>query len=59
LADLSTAVAVVSGMRIVPASRGLLLKLAVVALLPMAPLALFKYPLAELAGQIFARLTGW
>jgi hypothetical protein len=58
LADLTTAVGVVQGMRIVPATPRLLINLALMALLPLTPLILFKYPLAELAAQILGRLTG-
>jgi hypothetical protein len=58
LADLTTAVGVVQGMRIVPATPRLLITLGLMALLPLTPLILFKYPLAELAAQILGRLTG-
>jgi hypothetical protein len=58
LADLTSAMAVVREMRILPASTRTMLGLAVVALLPLAPLALFKYPLPELAAQIVSRLIG-
>jgi hypothetical protein len=58
LADLGTAVEVLHGMRIVPVSPRTLLSLAIVALLPLAPLVLFKIPLADLAAQIIGRLTG-
>jgi hypothetical protein len=58
LADLTTAVGVVREQRIVPASPRMLMNLGVVALVPLAPLVLFKIPLTELAGQIFGRLTG-
>lgn len=58
LADLSTAVDVVRGARIVPAGRKLLIGLGFCALLPLAPLVLFKIPMAQLAAQLIARLTG-
>jgi hypothetical protein len=58
LADLGTAVEVLHGMRIVPVSPRTLISLAIVALLPLAPLVLFKIPLADLAAQIIGRLTG-
>ena len=58
LADLTTAVTVVREQRIVPASPRMLINLAIVALVPLAPLVLFKIPLTELAGQILGRLTG-
>lgn len=46
------------GVRIVPISPGVMLNLAMVALIPMLPLLLFKYPMAELIGQMLGRLTG-
>ena len=49
---------VLHGMRIVPVSSRTLISLAIVALLPLAPLVLFKVPLADLAAQIIGRLTG-
>jgi len=58
LADLGTAVEGLQAMRIVPVSPRTLLSLAIVALLPLAPLVLFKIPLADLAAQLIGRLTG-
>jgi hypothetical protein len=58
LADLTTAMSVVREMRVLPASTKTMTNLALVALLPLLPLALFKYPLADLTGQILARLVG-
>ena len=58
LADLTTAIGVVRRVRIVPISPGVMLNLAMVALIPMLPLLLFKYPMAELIGQMLGRLTG-
>jgi hypothetical protein len=58
LADLTTAIGVVRGVRLVPMSPGVMLNLAIVALIPMLPLLLFKYPMAELIGQMLGRLTG-
>ena len=58
LADLSTAVQVVRDLRVVPVSNATLLHLGVLALLPLAPLALFKYPMADLARQVLGRLLG-
>jgi hypothetical protein len=58
MADLNTAVGIVSEMRIVPVSSKTLIHLAIVALLPLLPLALFKIPLAELVGEMVSRLTG-
>lgn len=58
LADLRTAVAIVTDMRIVPVSSKALINLAIVALLPLVPLALFKFPLTQLVGEMVGRLTG-
>lgn len=58
LADLSNSVNVVRNMRVVPVSLRLLADLAIAAALPVLPLLLFKYPLAELTQRFFARLTG-
>jgi hypothetical protein len=58
LADLNNAIAVVRGMRIVPMGYAAMANLAIVALLPLAPLALFKYPIQELASQMISRLVG-
>lgn len=58
LADLTTAVTVVRGSRVVPVGRKLLTGLGLAALLPLAPLVLFKIPLAQLAAQLIGRLTG-
>jgi len=59
LADLGNSLEVVRGMRLAPVSANLLLHLAIAAAAPMAPLLLFKYPLAELAATFFSRLTGF
>jgi hypothetical protein len=58
LADLNNSVSVVRTMRLVPVSQSLLMYLAVAALLPMLPLLLLKYPVAELAQKFFLRLSG-
>ena len=58
LADLSSSVGVVREMRLVPISPSLLMYLAVAALLPLLPLVLFKYPLADLLAKFFGRLAG-
>jgi hypothetical protein len=58
LADLGNTVERVRDMRVVPVSSSLLVQIALTALLPMMPLALFKYPLADLAKEIFSRLAG-
>jgi hypothetical protein len=36
----------------------MLMYLAVAALLPLLPLVLFKYPLADLLAKLFGRLSG-
>jgi hypothetical protein len=58
LADLSNSVSVVRNMRWVPVSPRMLTDLAIAALVPMLPLLLLKYPVAELAQMFFARLSG-
>jgi hypothetical protein len=58
LADLNSAVTIARDLRIIPVSRKTLVALAFAALLPLAPLALFKYPLATLAAQLVGRLIG-
>jgi len=58
LADLSNSVGIVRDMRLVPVSRRLLTYLGGAALLPLVPLVLFKYPLAELLGKFVGRLAG-
>ena len=58
LADLSNSVSIVREMRLVPVSPSILKSLAVAALLPLLPLVLFKYPLADLLAKFFGRLAG-
>ena len=58
LADLSNSIDNVRNMRWVPLSLRLLESLAISALLPLVPLLLFKYPVADLARNFFTRLTG-
>jgi hypothetical protein len=58
LADLSDSVSIVRDTRLVPVSPSMLMYLAVAALLPLLPLALFKYPIADLLARFFARLAG-
>ena len=58
LADLGNSVSVIRRMRWVPISFALLRDYGVAAMLPMLPLGLMKYPLAELAEKFFVRLTG-
>jgi hypothetical protein len=58
LADLGNSVGVVRNMRLAPVSIRLLSIILVAALLPMPPLFLFKYPVAEMAQKLFMKLTG-
>jgi len=58
LADLNNSVTVVRNMRVVPVSPRMLRGFAMAALLPFLPLALLKYPVAELARRFFERLSG-
>lgn len=58
LADLTNSVNVVRNMRIIPAGQRLMVQLAASAILPLLPLFLLKYPVNELAAQLFQMLTG-
>jgi hypothetical protein len=58
LADLTNSVNVVRGMRWIPAGQRLLVQLAVCALAPLAPLLLLKFPVDQMAAQLFRMLTG-
>jgi hypothetical protein len=58
LADLSNSVGIVRNMRWYPVSTRLAIAIVTAGLLPMLPLLLFKYPIAELAEKIFNRLSG-
>jgi hypothetical protein len=58
LADLSNSVSIVRDMRLVPVSPSMLMYLAVAALLPMLPLLLLKYPIADLLAKFFNGLSG-
>jgi hypothetical protein len=58
LADLSNSVSIVRNMRLLPVSRRMLAGFAIAALLPLPPLLLFKYPIAELSQKLFSRLIG-
>ena len=58
LADLSNSVGIVRNMRWVPVSTRLLVTVVIAALLPMLPLLLFKYPIAELVQRVFNKLAG-
>jgi hypothetical protein len=58
LADLTNSVRVVRDMRCIPASRRLVMGIVVCVILPMVPLLLFKYPIAELAEKLIRTLAG-
>jgi hypothetical protein len=58
LADLSNSVSIVRDMRLVPVSPSLLMYLAAAALLPLLPLVLFKYRIADLLAKFFGGLSG-
>jgi hypothetical protein len=58
LADLSNSVSIVRNMRLAPISPTILISLAVAALLPLLPLALFKYPIASLLAKFVDRISG-
>jgi hypothetical protein len=58
LADLSNSMAIVRNMRSVPLSMQLLTTIGVAAVVPMVPLLLLKYPIAELAKQFLKMLSG-
>ncbi|MDP2784787.1 MAG: hypothetical protein Q8O38_09390 [Sulfurimicrobium sp.] len=58
LADLGNSINIVRNMRWVPMSLRLVKDFALAALLPILPLYLLKYPVAELAEKFFSRLTG-
>lgn len=58
LADLGNSVGIVRNMRLAPVSIRLLATILVAALLPMTPLLLFEYPVAEMAQKLFMKLTG-
>jgi hypothetical protein len=58
LADLASSVGIIRNMRWVPVSTRLLMSVAAAGLLPMMPLFLFKYPIAEIAQRLFNKLAG-
>ena len=58
LADLTNAVSVVKGMRWITVGPRLLTMMTMAAAVPLAPLLLFQYPIAELAQKFFSRLIG-
>jgi hypothetical protein len=58
LADLTNSVRVVDTMRYIPGSLRMVAILAAAALLPLLPLLLFQYPIAELAEKLLKALSG-
>jgi hypothetical protein len=58
LADLANSVNIARNMRSVPISKRLVTMLLIVALVPMAPLLLLKYPTVELIVRIVRKLSG-
>lgn len=58
LADLSNSVSIARSMRWAPMSTRLFVTISVATLAPMAPLFLFKYPVADLAQMLFKKLAG-
>lgn len=58
LADLANSFNIVRNMRWAPVSRRLLIDLGLAALLPLLPLLLLAYPIAELAEIFFTKLMG-
>jgi len=59
LADLANAVSVAKGMRWITIGPRLLTIMTVAMVAPLAPLFLFRYPLAELAQKFFSKLVGF
>ena len=58
LADLTTAVGVVRGMRVIPVGPRMLTSLAAATALPMLPLLALRYPIATMIDQMLDRLIG-
>jgi len=58
LADLANSVNIVRDMRLVPVTLRTLTGFAIAALLPVLPLLLLKYPIAELTEKFLTRLAG-
>ncbi len=59
LADLANSINIVRNMSFVPVSPRLLTSLLIAALLPLVPLLLFKYPVAELVEKFFMKLISF
>lgn len=58
LTDLASSINLARDMRFVPIRPRLLTQMTVTALVPLWPLLLFKYPVAELTRTLFSRLIG-
>jgi hypothetical protein len=59
LADLANAVSIAKGMRWITVGPRLLAMMTMAAAVPLVPLLLFQYPLADLAQKFFSRLVGF
>jgi hypothetical protein len=59
LADLTNSIGVVKGMRWITVGPRLLTMMTLASVVPLAPLLLFRYPVAELAQKFFTRLVGF
>jgi hypothetical protein len=58
LADLANSMNIIRNMSFIPMGPRLLTNLSIAALLPLVPLLLLKYPIAELAEKFITRLAG-
>ncbi len=58
LADLTTAVGVIHEMRLIPVGRRLLTILAIAAIVPLLPLFLLEYPIAQITEAVLRALAG-
>ena len=58
LADLTNSVSVVRNMHVIPFGRRLGLELAIAVLLPLLPLLFLKYPVGQVAAQLFHIVSG-
>jgi hypothetical protein len=58
LSDLQNSLGVIDEMRWIPVNQRLALGIMGAALIPLLPLLLLKYPLAELTGKFFSGLIG-
>lgn len=58
LADLTNSINVVREMRLIPASQRLLMELAACVIAPLVPLLLLRFPIGQVATQLFRMLTG-